>query len=122
MDIYFDFAVMEPKLPLSSLKEVSLSDNFASKSAKKLLVCLGRSCRKYNSEEVFANFKQNLPSDIELISVGCLGQCGNGPMVLVESEQIWYSEVHPDEVSIIIKQHLLGKSPVKEMLYPKFHP
>ena len=91
-------------------------------SQNKVLVCLGRSCRKYNSQQVFTNFKQDLPPDAELISVACLGQCGNGPMVLVESEQIWYSQVHPDEVATVIDNHLIGKSPVKAMLYPKFHP
>ncbi len=90
--------------------------------SQKILVCLGRSCRKYNSERVFAKFKQNLPADFELVSVGCLGQCGNGSMVLVESDQTWYSQVHPDEVSTVIKKHLIEKSPVKAMLYPKFHP
>lgn len=87
----------------------------------KILVCLGRSCRKYNSEQVFAKFKGNLSPNAELNAVGCLGQCGNGPMVLVEPEQVWYSQVHPDEVAVVIEQHLIGKSPVKKMLYPKFH-
>lgn len=88
---------------------------------KRVVVCRGRSCRKYQAEEVFGNFQQNLPPDHQLISVPCLGQCGNGTMVVVESDQTWYSEVDPDEVEVIIKQHLIGKSPVKEMLYPKFH-
>lgn len=90
-------------------------------SAEKMVVCRGRSCRKYNSEAVFAKFKQNLPPNVELISAPCLGQCGNGPMVLVESDQTWYSQVHPDEVARVIQQHIIGKSPVKAMLYPKFH-
>jgi (2Fe-2S) ferredoxin len=88
---------------------------------KKVLVCLGRSCREYHSQGVFTRFKQELPTSIELIAVGCLGQCGNGPMVLIEPEQTWYSEISPDEVVVIIKQHLQENSPVKEMLYPKFH-
>ena len=88
---------------------------------QKVLVCLGRSCRKYDSAKVFAAFQQNLLPEIELIAVGCLGQCGNGPMVLVESDNIWYYQVHPDEVPIVIQQHLIDKSPVKKMLYPKFH-
>lgn len=87
----------------------------------KILVCLGRSCRKYKSQQVYAAFQQDLPPETELIPVGCLGQCGNGPMVLVESEQVWYSQIHPSEVPIIIKRHLIGKSPVKQLLYPKFH-
>ncbi|BAZ43962.1 hypothetical protein NIES4102_09650 [Chondrocystis sp. NIES-4102] len=108
-------------------------------SGQKLLVCLGRTCRRYNSQQVFNNFQQNLPPDTELVPVGCLGQCGNGPMVLVESDMTaecgyaqalefksrerltWYWQVHPQEVEIIIKQHLIDKCPVKAMLYPKFH-
>lgn len=87
----------------------------------KVVVCLGRSCRKYNSQKVFDNFKQHLPADIELISVRCLGQCGNGPMVVIEPEPTWYDRVHPKEVKAVIEQHIKGKLPVKEMLYPKFH-
>ena len=90
-------------------------------SEVKIVVCRGRSCRKYNGEQVWHNFQQKLPSEIELISVACLGQCGNGAMVVVEPERIWYWQVHPDEVQIIIEQHIIGKSPVKAMLYPKFH-
>lgn len=114
---------MEPESRLTSQNIVRLPKNSVDSKPQKILICLGRSCRQYNSEKVFHNFKQNLPPEIELIAVGCLGQCGSGPMVLIEieSDQIWYSEVHPDEVAIIVKQHLIGKSPVKEMLYPKFH-
>lgn len=88
---------------------------------EKIVVCRGRSCRQYNAEQVFENFKKNLPSDTELMSVPCLGQCGNGAMVVVESDKTWYWQVHPDEVVTIIKQHVMEKSPVKAMLYPKFH-
>ena len=87
----------------------------------KIVVCRGRSCRKYSAEQVWHNFQQKLPSEIELMSVPCLGQCGNGAMVVIEPERTWYWQVHPDEVQIIIEQHIIGKSPVKAMLYPKFH-
>ena len=90
-------------------------------SQEKIVVCRGRSCRKYQAEKVFKKFQDNLPSDVELMSVPCLGQCGSGSMVVVEPEQIWYSQVHPDEVATVIQQHIVGKSPVKAMLYPKFH-
>ena len=122
--ICLTYAIMEPEWRLISPDKVKLSRISAHCAPQKLLICLGRSCCKYNSKQVFTNFKQNLPPDTDLISVGCLGQCGNGPMVLVggESDHIWYSEVHPDEVATIINQHLIGDSPVKEMLYPKFHP
>ncbi|MFM2312809.1 MAG: hypothetical protein RLZZ04_2085 [Cyanobacteriota bacterium] len=53
------------------------------------------------------------------MSVPCLGQCGNGSMVVIEPEQIWYSQVHPDEVETVIQQHIIGKVPVQAMLYFK---
>lgn len=99
--------------------QIQASQSLAPKD--KIVVCRGRSCRKYQAEKVFVKFKENLPSDVELMSVPCLGQCGNGSMVVVEPEQIWYSQVHPDEVATVIQQHIIGKSPVKAMLYPKFH-
>lgn len=109
---------MTSEIHLPSIKKNSSSN---SNSREKVVVCRGRSCRKYQAEQVWQNFTQNLPSDVELISVFCLGQCGNGSMVIVESDQTWYWQVHPDEVAIVIQQHIIGKSPVKAMLYPKFH-
>lgn len=93
------------------------------RSPKRVVVCLGRSCRKYDSQKVLDAFKQrqDLLEKTELLTAGCLGQCGNGPMVLVEPEEVWYSQISPEEVAAIVKQHLIGQSPVKEMLYPKFH-
>lgn len=110
---------MNSEIQFPSINKVGLSQ--PDSSGKRVVVCRGRSCLKYQAEQVFCNFQQNLPPDHQLISVPCLGQCGNGTMVVVESDQTWYSEVHPDEVEIIIKQHLIGKSPVKAMLYDKFH-
>lgn len=60
---------------------------------------------------------------------GCLGQCGNSPMVLVERDwvkptlrdRIWYWRVRPEEVPSIIERHLRHAHPLVKMLYPKFH-
>ena len=97
-------------------------DTITSCLSPRIIVCRGRSCRRYHAEQVIDEFHQKLPSEVELITVPCLGQCGNGPMVLIESDQTWYSEVSPQEVVIIIDQHIINHSAVKEMLYPKFHP
>lgn len=88
---------------------------------KKVIVCLGRACRKYHSQQVCDAFKASLDDKAELIPINCLGQCGNGPMVLVEPEEIWYWQVSSDEVVLIIQQHLQQNIPIKKMLYPKFH-
>ena len=110
---------MASEIQLPSTASLRSSDN--SDSSEKIVVCLGRSCRKYKAQQVFDNFKQNLPLEVELMSVPCLGQCGNGAMVVVDSDKTWYSQVHPQEVATVIEQHVINKTPVKAMLYPKFH-
>ena len=43
-------------------------------------------------------------------------------MVVVLPDEIWYCNVQLEDVSRIIEQHLKDGKPVKEKLYPKFHP
>ncbi|HBB31554.1 MAG TPA: ferredoxin [Cyanobacteria bacterium UBA8803] len=73
-------------------------------SGRRILVCQNRSCRKQGATAVLAAFHVSSLTDITVIGSGCLGQCGNGPMVLVLPEQIWYSRVHPDEVPAMVKK------------------
>ncbi len=111
----------EIQLPRSTSRIQPERDSPKSRPQRRIVVCRGRSCRKYQAEQVFDKFGASLPEDIELLSVPCLGECGNGSMVVVEPEHIWYWQVDPDEVKTVIQQHIIGKSPVKAMLYPKFH-
>jgi (2Fe-2S) ferredoxin len=90
-------------------------------SSRQILVCQSRSCRKRGGAKVLAAFQSSIVTDITVIGSGCLGQCGNGPMVLVTPEEIWYSGVHPSEVPAVVERHLQGGRAVQSMLYPKYH-
>jgi (2Fe-2S) ferredoxin len=85
-----------------------------------VLICQNSLCRKLKSREVLEAFLAEPVPNVEVKGVGCLGQCGNGPMVLILPETVWYWRVKPHEVSILIEKHLKGNSPVLAMLYPKF--
>ncbi|MDJ0903472.1 MAG: (2Fe-2S) ferredoxin domain-containing protein [Xenococcus sp. MO_188.B8] len=87
-----------------------------------ILVCQGHTCSLSGSAQVLLAFQINSPSNVKIVGCGCLGQCGNGPMVLFLPEKTWYGEVSFDAVNVIIEQHLSGKKPVVSMLYRKFHP
>ncbi len=89
---------------------------------ERVLVCQNRTCRRQGSPAVLATFKSHPVADVTIEGCGCLGQCGNGPMVLVLPEETWYDRVQPGEAIAVIEQHLLGGQPVKAMLYRKFHP
>ena len=90
-------------------------------SSRRVLVCQNRTCRKQGAAEVLAAFEKLSPSEVEVVASSCLGQCGNGPMVLVLPEEVWYSGVFAEEVAAITEQHLRGGKRVERMLYRKFH-
>jgi (2Fe-2S) ferredoxin len=90
-------------------------------SFRQVFVCQNRTCRKQGAAKVLAAFKKLSGSEVEVVASSCLGQCGNGPMVLVMPEKVWYSGVCAEEVPAVIERHLRGGKPVEAMLYRKFH-
>ena len=48
---------------------------------------------------------------------GCLDQCGNGPMVVVYPEDVWYGAVSPEAARRILDEHLVAGAPVDDLLY-----
>ncbi|WNZ22008.1 (2Fe-2S) ferredoxin domain-containing protein [Leptolyngbya sp. NK1-12] len=91
-------------------------------STKTVLICQNTTCRKAGAAKVLAAFQTEFSPNATIQGCACLGQCGNGPMVLVMPDQVWYSRVHPDEVPTIVQQHLRRGQQVKALLYPKYHP
>lgn len=90
-------------------------------SAKQVLVCQSRSCRKQGAAQVLAALSSFAVTEVTVIKSSCLGQCGSGPIVLVMPEQTWYSGVQASEVPTVVERHLRGGFPVQSMLYPKYH-
>ncbi len=84
-----------------------------SKIDRRLLVCQNRTCRQQGSAKVLAAFQSFDIPNITVEKSGCLGKCGNGPMVLVLPEEVWYSRVFPQQVSTILEQDFLGIITVK---------
>ncbi|MEH1902912.1 MAG: (2Fe-2S) ferredoxin domain-containing protein [Nostoc sp.] len=85
-------------------------------------VCQNRTCKKQGAFKVLEAFAALPIPGVTVMASSCLGQCGNGPMVLILPDMVWYSGVQPDEVSLLVKDHLLGGQIVKQMLYYRFHP
>lgn len=48
---------------------------------------------------------------------GCFSQCGNGPMVVVYPEGVWYAAVSPADADEIVARHLLGGEPVERLRF-----
>jgi (2Fe-2S) ferredoxin len=93
----------------------------ATEPSTTVLICQNRTCLKQGAAEVLAAFQANPVNGCTVVSTGCLGECGNGPMVQIWPGPIWYSQVQPEEVPAIVRRHLRGGQPIAAMLYPKFH-
>ncbi|NJO80969.1 MAG: (2Fe-2S) ferredoxin domain-containing protein [Cyanobacteria bacterium RM1_2_2] len=72
---------------------------------KTVLICQNSACRKTGAAKVLKAFQAKLLPKGAVLGCGCLGQCGNGPTVLVMPDQIWYYRVHLEQVSAIVQQH-----------------
>jgi (2Fe-2S) ferredoxin len=90
-------------------------------SPRQVLVCQNTACRKAGATKVLAAFQASPIADVTVIGSRCLGQCGNGPMVVVMPEEVWYSRVQAEEVPAVVERHLRGCRPIAAMLYRKFH-
>ena len=88
---------------------------------REVRVCQNRTCRKQGAKSVLEAFAASPVPGVTVSASACLGQCGNGPMVLVLPDMVWYCGVRSTEVSQIVEEHLIGNQEVKKMLYARFH-
>ncbi|MBW4672427.1 MAG: (2Fe-2S) ferredoxin domain-containing protein [Cyanomargarita calcarea GSE-NOS-MK-12-04C] len=107
---------------MTSISQESNSTTDQPQDSKCVRVCQNRTCRKQGAASVLAAFQASLVPEVTVTASACLGQCGNGPMVLVLPDLVWYSGVRPNEVPLVVEQHLLMGQRVTQMLYHRFHP
>jgi (2Fe-2S) ferredoxin len=69
-----------------------------------ILVCQNKACRKSGAKAVLTALQSHKISKIPVIGTGCLGHCGNGPMVLVLPDEIWYRHVRAEEAIEILNR------------------
>ncbi len=48
---------------------------------------------------------------------GCFSQCGNGPMLVVYPDAVWYAHVEPADTDEIFRSHIVGGKPVERLVY-----
>lgn len=90
---------------------------------KHVFVCVsGKTCPAEGAEAVCGEFRKQinelgLKKDIRINKAGCFDQCGNGPLVVVYPDTVWYAHVQPEDVKEIINEHLLNDRPVNRLIY-----
>ena len=91
---------------------------------KHVFVCTeGKTCPTQGAGEVLAQLRQALAADpihnetMRINKAGCLSQCGNGPMVVIYPEGVWYCQVSPNDCKEIVEEHLSKNQVIQRLLY-----
>ena len=113
----------------AALKKVVLrkADDIMLKEAKSdykytVLVCGGTGCTSSHSPEIVDKINEEIKNngiekDVQVILTGCFGLCALGPIMIVYPEGCFYSMVDINNIPRIVKEHLVGGAPVRELLY-----
>lgn len=80
---------------------------------RELLVCAGGACISCHSPDAEASFnaalaEAGLEETVRVVNVGCMGLCGEGPLVLVCPDGVYYQRVDAESARRIVEEHLVG--------------
>lgn len=89
---------------------------------KTVLICQGTGCLSSKSDEIKEEFEkqiiaQGLQKDVIIDFTGCHGFCAQGPIVIIEPEDIMYCQLKTTQINQIVTSHLRDGQPVEDFFY-----
>ena len=89
---------------------------------REILVCGGTGCTSSDSIQIIENLrteikKADLEGRVEVLLTGCFGFCAKGPIVKVYPDDIFYTQVKPEDASEIVQSHLVNHKVVERLLF-----
>ena len=93
-----------------------------------IMVCGGTGCVSSKSLEMVDSLKTKLAEkgyqdEITVIKTGCFGFCGQGPIIKIHPDNIFYVKVGMEDIDEIIDEHIIKGRTVSRLLYkePETH-
>ncbi|TAE47001.1 MAG: (2Fe-2S) ferredoxin domain-containing protein [Cytophagales bacterium] len=79
---------------------------------KIILVCLGSKCKEKGNKDLVQDLKKtikenHLKNTCEIIKVNCLGKCKYAPIVSVQPDNVWFSDITQKEIKHQIENRVL---------------
>lgn len=89
---------------------------------KTIIMCGGTGCKASDSRKLIEKVKnelagQGLAKRIQVRATGCHGFCEQGPIVVIEPENIFYCRVSPDDAGEIVAKTILNGEIIERLLY-----
>ena len=87
-----------------------------------LMLCAGTGCVSNGSFRIKASIEQelakhNLHDEITVIMTGCNGFCAQGPVMVVQPDNIFYQLLTEKEIPHLVEEHFLKGRPVQKLMY-----
>lgn len=82
---------------------------------RRVQVCQHTTCLKDGSAALLQTWQALPLSDVAVVASGCLGNCGNGPTVLVLPDEVLYSRARSSDLQAMLTPPL-QRNPVTERL------
>ncbi len=88
---------------------------------REVYICLGTGCISSGSLEIKTTIEKEIKKiglkDVEVVPTGCHGFCQRGPIVVIEPEGTFYSELKLEDAREIVHSHLKNNKPVERLFY-----
>jgi NADH:ubiquinone oxidoreductase subunit F (NADH-binding)/(2Fe-2S) ferredoxin/Pyruvate/2-oxoacid:ferredoxin oxidoreductase delta subunit len=86
------------------------------------MVCAGTGCVSNGALEIKEALegevrKRGLEDEVLVVTTGCNGFCGQGPIMVVQPDGTFYQRLTVDDVPHLVEEHLLKGRPVKSLMY-----
>ncbi len=86
------------------------------------MVCGGTGCVASRSEELITALKDELKvagygDEINVVKTGCFGFCGQGPIIKVHPDNVFYVKVMPEDAKEIVQEHVVKGRTVERLLF-----
>ncbi len=87
-----------------------------------VMVCAGTACVSNGSLKIKEALekeikKRGLENEVLVVPTGCNGFCGQGPIMVVQPDGIFYQRLKVEDIPYLVEEHLLKGRPVKKLMY-----
>ncbi|HAL57720.1 MAG TPA: NADH-quinone oxidoreductase subunit NuoF [Bacteroidetes bacterium] len=87
-----------------------------------LMLCTGTGCVAGGSFRIKTALegevaRNGLQNEVSVVSTGCNGFCGQGPLMVVEPEGTFYGWLRSEDISFLVEEHFLKGRPVPRLMF-----
>ena len=86
-----------------------------------IMTCGGAGCHSSGTGRLLEKFRElaerdGMGEEVCAVRTGCFGLCSDGPIIVIQPENIMYAKVQPEDVEEIWESHIKRGKPVERLV------